>query len=172
MLFFTSPFSSSKTVDLGALLSSGVSDGSWPHHTTLSYTEVPVTSALQFGSVHPSHAAAALAHHAATQGLPGPHQLTVAHHPGVSHAAAAMSHAATAAAINAATMQAMHAQIPPAHLVAASPAMSSPVGSSSGGSGGGGSNHHQQNQIPCSTLFVANLGQFVSEQELKDAFSR
>ena len=25
---------------------------------------------------------------------------------------------------------------------------------------------------PCSTLFVANLGQFVSEQELKDLFSR
>ena len=25
---------------------------------------------------------------------------------------------------------------------------------------------------PCSTLFVANLGQFSSEQELKDLFSR
>lgn len=35
-------------MDLGALLQSG--DG-WPHHG-LSYAEVPVTSALQFGSVH------------------------------------------------------------------------------------------------------------------------
>lgn len=29
----------------------------------------------------------------------------------------------------------------------------------------------QQNSPPCSTLFIANLGQFVSEQELKDLFS-
>lgn len=68
-----------------------------------------------------------------------------------------MSHAAAAAA-----MQAIHANMPPAHLVAASPALSSPVGSAS-------SNHAT---APCSTLFVANLGQFIAEQELKDLFGR
>lgn len=74
--------------------------------------------------------------------------MTVPHH---------MSHAAAVA------MQAMHAQLPPAHLVAASPAMTASPGSAS-----------STNNVtpPCSTLFVANLGQFVSEQELKEAFSR
>nr|CAH7727419.1 unnamed protein product [Callosobruchus chinensis] len=51
-----------------------------------------------------------------------------------------------------------------------SPALASPVGSSSSQPGVGGgmgvSNH------PCSTLFVANLGQFVSEHELKEIFAR
>ncbi|VEN49889.1 unnamed protein product [Callosobruchus maculatus] len=50
-----------------------------------------------------------------------------------------------------------------------SPALASPVGSSSSQPGVGGgmgvSNH------PCSTLFVANLGQFVSEHELKEIFA-
>jgi hypothetical protein len=32
--------------------------------------------------------------------------------------------------------------------------------------------NHQQPQPPCSTLFVANLGQFVSDHELKDIFAR
>ena len=64
---------------------------------------------------------------------------------------------------HAAVMQAMHAQMPAQHLVAASPAMGSPVGSASSSG---------NSTPPCSTLFVANLGQFVSEQELKDAFSR
>jgi len=66
-----------------------------------------------------------------------------------------MSHAAAAAA----AMHAIHATMPPAHLVAASPALASPVGSASSNS-----------TPPCSTLFVANLGQLVSEQELKDLF--
>ncbi|KAL1122915.1 hypothetical protein AAG570_003240 [Ranatra chinensis] len=44
-----------------------------------------------------------------------------------------------------------------------SPALASPVGSSPGSS--------QQGAGPCSTLFVANLGQFVSEHELKEIFS-
>lgn len=54
-----------------------------------------------------------------------------------------------------------------------SPALASPVGSN------GGSNHQQQPpnpplaaNAPCSTLFVANLGQFVSEHELKEMFAR
>lgn len=70
-------------------------------------------------------------------------------HP-ISHAAALASQAA------------IHATIPPSHLVAASPALASPVGSASSNS----------STPPCSTLFVANLGQFVSEQELKDLFGR
>jgi hypothetical protein len=47
-----------------------------------------------------------------------------------------------------------------------SPALASPVGSSSSQPGLGVSNP------PCSTLFVANLGQFVSEHELKEIFAR
>lgn len=47
-----------------------------------------------------------------------------------------------------------------------SPALASPVGSSSSQPGMGVSNP------PCSTLFVANLGQFVSEHELKEIFAR
>lgn len=47
-----------------------------------------------------------------------------------------------------------------------SPALASPVGSSSSQPGMG------VNNPPCSTLFVANLGQFVSEHELKEIFGR
>lgn len=51
-----------------------------------------------------------------------------------------------------------------------SPTLASPVGS-------GGSQHQPPNpplaaNAPCSTLFVANLGQFVSEHELKEIFAR
>ncbi|XP_076333165.1 protein couch potato-like isoform X2 [Tachypleus tridentatus] len=67
-------------------------------------------------------------------------------HPALSHAALAGN-------------APIHATIPPSHLVA-SPALASPVGSASS----------TNNTPPCSTLFVANLGQFVSEQELKDLF--
>lgn len=59
-----------------------------------------------------------------------------------------------------------------------SPSLASPVGSN-----GGTTNPQQQHQqqppntpmaanAPCSTLFVANLGQFVSEHELKEMFAR
>ncbi|RWS08853.1 protein couch potato-like protein, partial [Dinothrombium tinctorium] len=119
-------------LDLGAALLSQAHDG-WPHHP-LSYAEVPVTSALH---------SATLVHPALHAQLPPP--LAAMPHP--------MSHAAAAAA-----MQAIHATMPPAHLVA-SPALASPVGSAS-----------TNPTPPCSTLFVANLGQFVSEQELKDLF--
>jgi hypothetical protein len=51
-----------------------------------------------------------------------------------------------------------------------SPALASPVGSN------GGSQQPPNPQMaanaPCSTLFVANLGQFVSEHELKEIFAR
>ncbi|GAB6019127.1 hypothetical protein CHUAL_000745 [Chamberlinius hualienensis] len=60
---------------------------------------------------------------------------------------------------HAALASAVHANLPHPHLVT-SPALASPVGSSSSTS----------LTPPCSTLFVANLGQFVSEQELKDVF--
>uniref|UniRef100_T1JF71 RRM domain-containing protein n=1 Tax=Strigamia maritima TaxID=126957 RepID=T1JF71_STRMM len=63
------------------------------------------------------------------------------------------AHAALASA-------AMHAAMPHPHLVP-SPALASPVGSTSSTS----------STPPCSTLFVANLGQFVSEHEIKDIFS-
>lgn len=50
-----------------------------------------------------------------------------------------------------------------------SPALASPVGST-------GATQPPSQPIsanaPCSTLFVANLGQFVSEHELKEIFAR
>uniref|UniRef100_A0A0K8SDT2 RRM domain-containing protein n=1 Tax=Lygus hesperus TaxID=30085 RepID=A0A0K8SDT2_LYGHE len=49
-----------------------------------------------------------------------------------------------------------------------SPALASPVGSSPTSQ----QQAHVPNNGPCSTLFVANLGQFVSEHELKEIFSR
>ncbi|XP_067012312.2 uncharacterized protein cpo [Anabrus simplex] len=62
----------------------------------------------------------------------------------------------------AAALTSIHASLP--HFLP-SPALASPVGSSSSQPGMGMSN------APCSTLFVANLGQFVSEHELKEIFS-
>jgi hypothetical protein len=82
-------------------------------------------------------------------------------HPG--HAALAIAGLPTAA-------------VPHPHL-AASPVLGSPLANSTGspvstvsvgGTGGQASTH----TTPCSTLFVANLGPFCSEQELKDLFSR
>uniref|UniRef100_A0A1B6DWR1 RRM domain-containing protein n=1 Tax=Clastoptera arizonana TaxID=38151 RepID=A0A1B6DWR1_9HEMI len=63
-----------------------------------------------------------------------------------------------------AALTAMHASLP--HFLP-SPALASPVGSSPSSQPGLG-----VNTAPCSTLFVANLGQFVSEHELKEIFSR
>ncbi|XP_049857466.1 protein couch potato-like [Schistocerca serialis cubense] len=67
----------------------------------------------------------------------------------------AMAHPAAAAALTS-----IHASLP--HFLP-SPALASPVGSSSSQPG--------VSNAPCSTLFVANLGQFVSEHELKELFS-
>jgi len=125
----------------------------------MSYTEVPVTSALHSQLVHHHHAlqAAQMPVSVRTPAHAGQIQLTTNHHhpqPMTVQHPHPMSHAAAAAA-----MQAIHATMPPAHLVAASPALASPVGSAS-----------SNGTPPCSTLFVANLGQFVSEQELKDLF--
>ncbi|CAG9823322.1 unnamed protein product [Phaedon cochleariae] len=58
----------------------------------------------------------------------------------------------------------VHASLP--HFLP-SPALASPVGSSSSSQPGIGVSN-----APCSTLFVANLGQFVSEHELKEIFAR
>ncbi|XP_026482689.1 protein couch potato-like, partial [Ctenocephalides felis] len=55
----------------------------------------------------------------------------------------------------------IHASLP--HFLP-SPALASPVGSC-------GSQPAVASNAPCSTLFVANLGQFVSEHELKEIFS-
>ncbi|KAL1505302.1 hypothetical protein ABEB36_004897 [Hypothenemus hampei] len=111
------------------------------------------------------------------------------HHPLAYSAAAAAAAAAElpgAAALQHATLvhPALHPQVPQAmsmphptaltsvHAAASlphflpSPALASPVGSSSSQPGMG------MNNPPCSTLFVANLGQFVSEHELKEIFAR
>ncbi|GFU20892.1 protein couch potato [Nephila pilipes] len=116
--------------EMGALLPA-VPDG-WPHHP-LSYTEVPVSTALH---------SAAIVHPALHAQLPPP--LTVPHP--IPHAA--MHHPS---------------QMPPPpphfvanHATAAAPNSTPPP---------------TQPQPPqCSTLFVANLGHFVQEQELKDIY--
>lgn len=53
------------------------------------------------------------------------------------------------------------------HHFLSSPALASPVGSANNPA-----NPPLAANAPCSTLFVANLGQFVSEHELKEVFSR
>lgn len=57
----------------------------------------------------------------------------------------------------------------PANHFLPSPALASPVGSTGGGSQP--PNPPLAANAPCSTLFVANLGQFVSEHELKEIFA-
>lgn len=66
--------------------------------------------------------------------------------------------------------QSMHvsANMTPGHFLP-SPALASPVGSSVGSQP---PNPPLAANAPCSTLFVANLGQFVSEHELKEIFAR
>lgn len=64
-----------------------------------------------------------------------------------------------------AALTAMHHANGMPHFLS-SPALPSPVGSSPP------SQHGMNGMSPCSTLFVANLGQFVSEQEIKDIFGR
>ncbi|XP_049525705.1 uncharacterized protein LOC119456329 isoform X4 [Dermacentor silvarum] len=151
--------------EIGAALLPGTHDG-WPHHP-LSYAEVPVTTTLHTAALmHPAlhaqlpvdlcclHSWLAMEHRDrqliqhTLLGTPVQPPLTMPHP--LSHAALAGSAAA------------MHATMPPPHLVT-SPALASPVGSTSSSAAAAGT-------PPCSTLFVANLGQFVSEQELKDLF--
>ncbi|KAH1028562.1 hypothetical protein HUJ05_001908 [Dendroctonus ponderosae] len=62
------------------------------------------------------------------------------------------------------SLTSMHAAASLPHFLP-SPALASPVGSGSSQPGMG------MNNPPCSTLFVANLGQFVSEHELKEIFA-
>ncbi|XP_056646726.1 protein couch potato [Diorhabda sublineata] len=118
--------------------------------------------------------------HLGTPFFPGGPELW--HHPLAYSAAAAAE--LPGAALQHATLvhPALHPQVPPSmtmpHPTALtsvhaaslphflpSPALASPVGSSSSQPGMGVSNP------PCSTLFVANLGQFVSEHELKEIFA-
>ncbi|KAF8765169.1 Protein couch potato like protein [Argiope bruennichi] len=136
---------------IGAALLPATHEG-WPH-LSLSYAEVPVSTALH---------TAALMHPALHAQLPPemynpPDNFTCRFWPSYEKPPLTMPHPLSHAAL--AGSAAIHATLPPPHLVA-SPALASPVGSTSSASG----------TLPCSTLFVANLGQFVSEQELKDLF--
>ncbi|XP_055850615.1 protein couch potato [Episyrphus balteatus] len=120
-------------------------------HHPLAYSaaaaDLPGAAALQHATlVHP-----ALHPQVPTQMAMPPHH-TTAIHPASMHMSAGLPHGATAAG----------------HHFLSSPALASPVGS--------GGNNHSSNppmaaNAPCSTLFVANLGQFVSEHELKEVFS-
>ena len=77
--------------------------------------------------------------------LPQQPPLALTHGPLVSHAAAAI-------------MQ--------------SPALASPAGSPATAHPAPPQHHPSAHNPPCSTLFIANLGHNVAEQELKDIFSR
>ena len=70
-------------------------------------------------------------------------------------------------AIHPASMH-VSAGLPASHFLP-SPALASPVGSTGGTQP---PNPPLAANAPCSTLFVANLGQFVSEHELKEIFAR
>ncbi|UYV70701.1 RBPMS2 [Cordylochernes scorpioides] len=84
-------------------------------------------------------------------------------HPALHHAQLPPALALAPPALSLASTAALQATLPPTHLVAASPAgLASPVGSTSSAA----------TNIPCSTLFVANLGQSISEHELKDLFMK
>lgn len=128
--------------DLSAAFFPGAHDG-WPH---LAYAELPAAALQHPALMHPALHAQVPVGFFQPQ-LEGSYfknpPLTMAH----------PSHAALASA-------AMHAAMPHPHLVA-SPALASPVGSTSSTS----------STPPCSTLFVANLGQFVSEHEIKELFA-
>lgn len=80
-----------------------------------------------------------------------------------------MSMTHPAAAIHPTSMH-VSAGMPPRHFLP-SPTLASPVGSQTGGSQPP-PNPPLAANAPCSTLFVANLGQFVSEHELKEMFAR
>lgn len=77
-----------------------------------------------------------------------------------------MSHPATA--LHPASMHPVSAGLPAGHFLP-SPALASPGGSTAGSQP---PNPPLAANAPCSTLFVANLGQFVSEHELKELFAR
>uniref|UniRef100_A0A1B0B9I8 RRM domain-containing protein n=1 Tax=Glossina palpalis gambiensis TaxID=67801 RepID=A0A1B0B9I8_9MUSC len=105
------------------------------------------------------------------------HQATTAIHPTVHMSAAAAAAAAAGLPPGSATSgppgsTATSAGGPPPthHPFLSSPALASPVSSTNTNT------NHPNNpplaaNAPCSTLFVANLGQFVSEHELKEVFS-
>jgi len=81
-----------------------------------------------------------------------------------------MAHMAAAAAPQSAAATAAAAAAASHHHYLSSPALASPAGSTNNASHPG--NPQIAANAPCSTLFVANLGQFVSEHELKEVFSR
>ncbi|OQV16363.1 putative Protein couch potato [Hypsibius exemplaris] len=61
------------------------------------------------------------------------------------------------------------AQMLAASAAAAHSLLGAPLGASNGG--GGHSGNMQQGVVPCNTLFVANLGPFTTDQEIKHLFS-
>ncbi|KAH8248208.1 hypothetical protein KR059_006459, partial [Drosophila kikkawai] len=88
---------------------------------------------------------------------------------GAASAAATPQSAAATAANNVAAAAAAAAAAAQHHHFLSSPALASPAGSTNNASHPG--NPQIAANAPCSTLFVANLGQFVSEHELKEVFS-
>jgi len=112
-------------------------------------------------------------HHQTTATALHPSQAAMAHMAAAAAGGGAAAAAAAAAAVasqGAAGNAAAAAAAASHHHFLSSPALASPAGSTNNAT------HPANPQIaanaPCSTLFVANLGQFVSEHELKEVFSR
>ncbi|XP_064596338.1 U1 small nuclear ribonucleoprotein A-like [Liolophura sinensis] len=128
----------------------------WPHHPfAAAYPELTPTTAL--------HHHTALLQHPALAQVPTRIFLFITAYPELAIPNVTMVHPTLLAHPTAAGMT--HAITPAPPHVATSPILGSPISSTSTPPSVPGAHNS-----PCSTLFVANLGQFSSEQELKDIF--
>ncbi|CAH1788754.1 unnamed protein product [Owenia fusiformis] len=131
----------------------------WTHLPT-AYTEINpqmMQAAAAAGLHHPGLMHPSLAQAQMPFPVSAAHQTTLSQTPSPLALAAVAQHHPAALA-----------QLPNPHL-AASPVLTSPVNTT--GSATQTAVSQLAHSAPCSTLFVANLGQFSSEQELKDIFS-
>ncbi|XP_063437745.1 uncharacterized protein LOC134718859 isoform X5 [Mytilus trossulus] len=129
--------------ELGAAFIPGAPEA-WAPHPLAAYPELNPNAA----AIHHT----ALIQHPALAQVPE----WIHHFPQIHHPAVVAPHTAVSAAL-------------PHPPLAATPILTSPISTMSTPSTS--SSPLMQQNAPCSTLFVANLGQFSSEQELKDLFS-
>ncbi|CAH1788753.1 unnamed protein product [Owenia fusiformis] len=150
--------------EIGPAFFPGATDAAAWTHLPTAYTEINpqmMQAAAAAGLHHPGLMHPSLAQVPLSAQMPFPvsaaHQTTLSQTPSPLALAAVAQHHPAALA-----------QLPNPHL-AASPVLTSPVNTT--GSATQTAVSQLAHSAPCSTLFVANLGQFSSEQELKDIFS-
>ena len=139
--------------ELGAAFIPGAPEA-WAPHPLAAYPELaPNAAAIHHTALiqHP-----ALAQVPVREWIHHFPQEWITHFPQIHHPAVVAPHTAVSAAL-------------PHPPLAATPILTSPISTMSTPSTS--SSPLMQQNAPCSTLFVANLGQFSSEQELKDLFS-